>query len=213
MSPGQRIKELREMNNVSQKELSKDLGYKTYTTVSKWEANASLPPGKELTKLAKYFKVSTDYLLGLDDVPDPYRVHSTLETVELDFVRSEIPGHLHSDLIKNKIDVPGYILEESPDHYFVANIQTDSMNRIIPSGHNAVILNFEKAKEAKIYTGDIIIVYMNNEYKLEYYRKTDTKVYLEPYSYLDGYSKKAFDIATFEKMPVIGKVIYSFRRF
>lgn len=51
MSAGQRIRQLRFKKNVSQKELSKDLGYKTYTTVSKWESDASLPPGKELTKL------------------------------------------------------------------------------------------------------------------------------------------------------------------
>ncbi len=213
MSAGQRIKALREKHNISQKELSKDLGYKTYTTVSKWEANASLPPGKELTKLARYFNVSTDYLLGLADAPNTNVTQPSSETVELDFVRSEIPGYLHNDLIKNKIHVPAYILEENPDHYFVINIQTDSMNRIIPSGHNAVVLNLAKAKDEGIYTGDIIIVRIGKEFKLEYYRKTDTKIYLEPYSYLDGYSTKEYTVEEFEKLQVIGKVVYSFRRF
>lgn len=213
MSAGQRIKNLRFKNNVSQKELSKDLGYKTYTTVSKWESNASLPPGKELTKLAEYFNVTTDYLLGLDDMPTPTQAPQLPDTVELDFVRSEIPGFLHNDLIKDKIHVPGYIIDEAPDHYFVVNIQTDSMNRIIPSGHNVVVLNFEKSDCSQIHTGDVIIVRIDNEYKMQYYRKTDTKVYLEPYSYLDGYSTTEFTVDEFKKIQIIGKVIYSFRRF
>ena len=35
MTPGERIKTLRAKNDLSQKQLSHDLGYKTYTTVSK----------------------------------------------------------------------------------------------------------------------------------------------------------------------------------
>lgn len=213
MSAGQRIRKLREENKVSQKELSKDLGYKTYTTVSKWEAGASLPPGKELTKLAEYFKVSTDYLLGLDNMPNAHQMNQYTDTVELDYVRPESPGHIHKELIKNKIHVPGYILDESPDHYYVVSIQTDAMNRIIPSGHNAVVLNLDKAKNKQLHTGDILVVRFNHEFKLEYYRKTDTKIYLEPASYVDGYSTKEFDLDEFKEVQVIGKVIYSFRRY
>ena len=33
---GERIRKLRILRNLSQQELSHDLGYKTYTTVSKW---------------------------------------------------------------------------------------------------------------------------------------------------------------------------------
>ena len=213
MSAGQRIKQLRFKNNVSQKELSKDLGYKTYTTVSKWESNASLPPGKELTKLAEYFKVTTDYLLGLDDTPTPTQVPQVPDTVELDFVHTEISRFLHNDLIKNTIHVPGYIISEPADHYFVANIQSDSMNRIIPSGHHVVVLNFEKSDCTQIHTGDIIIVRLDDAFKLLYYRKTDTKIYLEPYSYIEGYSICEFTLEEFDALQVIGKVIYSFRRF
>ena len=213
MSAGQRIKQLRFKMNVSQKKLSKDLGYKTYTTVSKWESDASLPPGKELTKLAEYFNVTTDYLLGLDDTPMPEQAPQAPETIELDFVRAEISRFLHNDLIKDTIHVARYIIDEAPDHYFVVNISTDSMNRIIPSGHNVVVLNFEKSDCKQIHTGDIIIVRLEDGFKLQYYRKTDTKVYLEPYSYLDGYSTKEFTTEEFNSLQIIGKVIYSFRRF
>lgn len=213
MSAGQRIRQLRFKKNVSQKELSKDLGYKTYTTVSKWESDASLPPGKELTKLAEYFNVTTDYLLGLDDTPNPKQAPQIPDTVELDFVRSQLSGFIHNDLIKDTIHVPGYIIDEAPDHYFVANIQSDYMNRVIPRGHNVVVLNFKKSECKELRTGDIIVVRIDNEFKLQYFRKTDTKIYLEPYSHLDGYRTKEFTIEEFEAIQTIGKVIYSFRRF
>lgn len=213
MSPGERIRELREKYNVSQKNLSSDLGYKTYTTVSKWESDASLPPGKELKKLATYFEVSTDYILGLDDLETNNAIDNFSDTVELDFVESSIPGYLHRDLIKNKIEVPKYILNERPENYFVVNIHTDSLNRIIPSGNNVVILNFSKSKDTAVHSGDILIVKIGNEYKLEYLKKTDSKIYLETYSYLNGYETSEFSLEEFEEIEIIGKVIYTFRRF
>lgn len=209
MSPGERIRELRGKHNISQENLSSDLGYKTYTTVSKWESDASLPPGKELKKLATYFDVSTDYLLGLDDY---YATDSFSDTVELDFVESNTRGHLHPDLIKDKIHVPIYILNEKPEHYFVVNIHTDSMNRIIPSGNNVVVLNFEHSKDTSVNSRDIIVVKIEKEYKVVYFRKTDSKIYLEPYSYLDGYDTIELAIDEFKELEIIGKIIYTFRR-
>lgn len=213
MSPGERIRELRTKYKVSQKNLSKDLGYKTYTTVSKWEADASLPPGKELKKLASYFDVSTDYILGLDDSNKNEAFDNFSDTVELDFVESSIHNYLHKGFIKNKIAVPKYILNESPQNYFVANIQADSMNRIISNGNNVVILNFKKTNNTAMYTGDIILIKIEDDYKLEYLRKTDSKIYLEPFSYLDGYEPLVFTKEAFKEIEIIGKIIYTFRRF
>lgn len=67
-SIGQRIRKLREMKNMTQTELSQSLGMKTYTTVSKWESDNNFPKGKDLKRLAEIFNVSSDYLLGLDNI-------------------------------------------------------------------------------------------------------------------------------------------------
>lgn len=213
MSPGERIRELRVKYKVSQKNLSNDLGYKTYTTVSKWESDASLPPGRELKKLASYFDVTTDYILGLEDSETNGTIDHFSDTVELNFIESTIPNYLQRELIENKIDVPKYILNEKPENYFVIKVHTDSMNRIIPIGNNVVVLNFSKSDETSIYSGDILIVKIGNDYKLEYLRKTDSKIYLEPYSYLDGYDTIEFNTEDFKEIEVIGKVIYTFHKF
>ncbi len=36
-------------------------------TICRWENNVNDVKGEELAKLAKFFEVSTDYLLGLED--------------------------------------------------------------------------------------------------------------------------------------------------
>ena len=62
----ERIRELRTAKRVSQVELAQRLGI-TKQCVSNWE-NSNIQPSLEmLVKLAEFFHVSTDYLLGLDN--------------------------------------------------------------------------------------------------------------------------------------------------
>ena len=59
----QRLKELRKLNGLSQAALSSLLGV-TQQAVGKWETGRSTPDPQTLARVAAYFKVSTDYLLG-----------------------------------------------------------------------------------------------------------------------------------------------------
>ena len=61
----ERIKYLREQNGLSQKELAKLLGI-TRSSVNAWEMGISVPSTRYIVELAEMFKVSTDYLLGID---------------------------------------------------------------------------------------------------------------------------------------------------
>jgi len=62
----QRLKELRTNNNLSLIKLGLIAGVSDMT-VLRWENGKSDIKGNELLKLAIYFHVSTDYLLGLED--------------------------------------------------------------------------------------------------------------------------------------------------
>lgn len=61
----EKIRNLRKDFNISQVELATRLGV-TKQCVSNWENDNILPSVDMLVKIAKYFNVSTDYLLGLD---------------------------------------------------------------------------------------------------------------------------------------------------
>lgn len=59
-----RIKTLRQEANITQSELAKNLNI-TRSSVNAWEMGISVPSTQFIVELAQFFKVSTDYLLGL----------------------------------------------------------------------------------------------------------------------------------------------------
>ncbi|HID9510937.1 helix-turn-helix domain-containing protein [Clostridioides sp. ZZV14-6150] len=60
---GDRIKQLRENMNLSREELSNKINI-SYSALSKYETNNRFPDKVTLNKIADFFDVSTDYLLG-----------------------------------------------------------------------------------------------------------------------------------------------------
>ena len=62
----ERIKELRTARNLSQVQLAEAL-FVTKQSVSNWENNNICPSIDIIVRTAKFFSVTTDYILGLDD--------------------------------------------------------------------------------------------------------------------------------------------------
>lgn len=63
---GNNLSLLRKEKNMEQKTLAKVLGV-SQQTISRWENNVVEPDIKSLIKIADYFDVTTDYLLGRID--------------------------------------------------------------------------------------------------------------------------------------------------
>lgn len=61
-----RLKEMRKDKGLSMSELANKIGVST-NTISRWERGERIPNLEALVALAKFFKVSTDYLCGLED--------------------------------------------------------------------------------------------------------------------------------------------------
>ena len=62
----EKIKTLRTSHGINQIELAKNIGV-TKQCVSNWENDNIQPSIEMLIKLSSFFKVTTDYLLGLDE--------------------------------------------------------------------------------------------------------------------------------------------------
>lgn len=62
---GERLKQLRKKNKVSQKTLA-DALFISQQAIAKWESDKSSPNPETVRKIAEYFDVTTDYLLELD---------------------------------------------------------------------------------------------------------------------------------------------------
>ena len=64
MSLGINISKIRINSQISQRQLAQDLGVSA-GAVGLWETGKRLPDANMIIKIANYFNVSTDYLLGL----------------------------------------------------------------------------------------------------------------------------------------------------
>ena len=67
-----RLKELRKKKGISQLRLATELNT-TQNTISRYETGEREPGIDELIKIADYFNVSVDYLVGRTENPKMYR--------------------------------------------------------------------------------------------------------------------------------------------
>ena len=80
----ERLKVLRESKGVTQSQLGEFIGAKK-SAVSLWESGKRQPDQETLVRLAAYFEVTVDYLLGRDEQPAP----------QIDImIRSDMPRYL-----------------------------------------------------------------------------------------------------------------------
>lgn len=67
-----RLRELREDSDIKQKEIAKYLNIRQ-NTYSQYETGERQIPIEMLIALARFYKTSTDYILGLTDERKPYK--------------------------------------------------------------------------------------------------------------------------------------------
>lgn len=78
MNIGQKIKTLRQENNLTQEELAEQLGV-SFQAVSRWENSATYPDITLLPIIANIFDVTTDYLLDIDSYKAKDEIDKILE--------------------------------------------------------------------------------------------------------------------------------------
>lgn len=76
---GEKIKELREKNNMTQTMLAKELGL-SRSAINAWEMCISIPSTQYIIELSKLFNISSDYILGLNN---------NKEEIDIGFLNSE----------------------------------------------------------------------------------------------------------------------------
>ena len=66
MNIGKNIRYLRNKKGYSQEDLADYLGYKSYTTITKWESGVSEPTLKTTNRIAEFFHISVNELCYTD---------------------------------------------------------------------------------------------------------------------------------------------------
>ena len=197
-----RIKELREKAGKQQKELAIDLGV-SQPTVSDWESGRKIPSAKSTSKIADYFQVPIDYLLGREPTPegapDPSRPGSKWIPV-LGRVAAGTPIEAVEDILDyEEIDAK----TAASGEYFALQIKGQSMEPKISDGDVVIV-----RQQSVCNSGDIAVVLVNgDEATVKRIKKRPEGIMLIPSN--PAYEPMFYSNEDIEKLPVtiIGKVI------
>jgi len=77
-----RVKSLREKRGLTMEQLAREVGGINKSRINMWENNGTVPRMEVLVKLAQYFGVTTDYLLGNDNTTNLSEENSKLNSLQ-----------------------------------------------------------------------------------------------------------------------------------
>lgn len=98
-----RIKELRKRTGISAENLATIISV-TQGTISNWENGITEPDIKSIIKLSEFFKVTTDYLLGAQDLDYIGRIKADIDKMENAELREIIKKQLDLLLLIERKD-------------------------------------------------------------------------------------------------------------
>ncbi|MCU7195873.1 LexA family protein [Turicibacter sanguinis] len=187
---GKNLKYLRLRDNISQDELAHELGYKSYTTIQKWEMGLSEPNMGVVNKLANKWHLSLDELVNVDLEAKRYNSFEK-ETKIVQLLSDDTKQKQQSNNLTvygkvcagNGIEALEDPIDEIGDPYyrikeekFALLVDGDSMNNIVANGMYAII-----EKRPVVNNGEIAVILIDNEVgMLKRFYQLDDMVILRP---------------------------------
>ena len=171
---------LRMKKHLYQKDIAKLLNI-AVSTYSYWENGTYEPDQKSLVKLADFYNVSIDYLLGRTENDDEKAIKQIGGYDLLSQEKSIIP--LVGQVVAGKpIESPEYlegyvyVSYKNPDEYFALKVKGDSMINVGITERSILIVHKQNCAE----NGDIIIASIDGESTVKRYREDKGAVFLVP---------------------------------
>lgn len=214
------IKRFLEANNMTQSELANKIGI-AKSTMSDYMNYRAKPGAGALEKMAVVFGVTKS------DIDTTYK-NKTVEIIngKLELVNSGQELVQQYVSVQNKkipilgkiaagtpIEAIQDIVEEIAPPYETKNIKElfglvvdgESMNKVIPNGHYAIL-----RKQETVENGEIAAVIVNgcNATLKRVYKFTDL-IILEPYTYDDTFKDQQYSKDNCDEVKIIGKFLYS----
>lgn len=194
-----RIKQLREEKGIKQRELAKLLGVEV-SAVSKLEVGRVPLKDEYIIKLANFFKVSTNYLLGVETATK--NLLPVLGTVKAGY--NALADENIIDYIDPAMNLP------DPKNYFGLVVKGDSMAPLFDEGDYLIIHKVDNDFD----TNNIgIILIGSEEATIKKVVKTNTGIELHAFN--PYYPVKRFTYEEMDKLPVkvIGIVVRQIRNW
>ncbi|MCX8129398.1 MAG: helix-turn-helix domain-containing protein [Clostridia bacterium] len=211
MFSGDRLKILRNKKKLTQIELGKIFSI-SHATINRYEKGVNQPDTETLNKLAEYFDVSVDYLLGRTNLKDAdlpqgsYVPEKTVRIPILGVVRAGEPLYAEQNIV-------GYFTTDidllPSGECFYLKVVGDSMNLSHIVDGQLILIR----RQEDIENGGVALVLVNGEdATIKKFYKNDNLVTLMPNSSNPVHQPRVIDLKN-TPVKVIGKVIGTFISF
>lgn len=170
------LRYLRKANNYTQNDIAEKLGYKSFTTVQKWESGEATPRYQKLVELAELFGVDVNTFTSTDMTSGSFIVSHADSSISVPVYETIPAGHSveAAEDIQGYVDLPSNYLRDKS--YFALKIRGESMK---PDYREGDIVIFEKANDCN--SGDDCAVRLNgSEAIFKRIRKSKDFIILQP---------------------------------
>lgn len=159
MTLAKNIRYLRKQKGFSQEDIAKKLGYKSYTTIQKWEMGTSEPPLKKLKELASLLHVDIDDLTNTDfELGESNVLNNSKKGVSIK-VYGRVAAGIPIDAIQDIIDEEEISQQMAlTGEYFGLQIKGDSMEPRIKEGDIVIV-----RRQSDAESGDVVIALINGD--------------------------------------------------
>lgn len=192
----ERLRELRLKRGLTTTQLGDAVGCSN-PTITNYELGNRKPDPEMLIKLANFFKVSVDFLLGIEKLPP-------LENeVELnDFYRIPLLGSVVAGMpIEAQENLEGYIyISYRPkEEYFALRVHGDSMKNVGINDKCVIVCHKQEIAE----NGDIVVAMLNGEQTVKRFKLYGDTVFLMP----ENSEYEPIPISPTDDFLILGKVV------
>lgn len=211
---GNRIRSLREKQQISQLSLAEKLNVSN-STLSQYEGGQRIPSDDVKIRIAQFFNVSVDYLLGNSMLREEHEKYGLNHTPRKKVIKVPVVGHIAAGIpiaaIENIEDFEDVIVPAHADvsDYFCLEVRGDSMS---PRIKDKDIVVFKKTQD--VDTGEIAAVLVNGEdATIKQIKKTDSGIVLMPTN--PAYEPKFYTFQEISELPVtiLGKAVQLLGKF
>lgn len=208
-----KLRELRIKKGRKQKEVAAEIGM-SMQALSNYENGLREPDFATLNKLADYFNVTVDYLLGRSDNPlPPEAILVSGEFIALPVIGTITAGYggvAQEEYTGEKLEIPRELLTKyTPDELYVLTVKGDSMYPELLDGDRVLVY-----KVSSVDSGTVAVVLYNGDaatVKRVEYQQGGNYIDLVPRN--PEFKTKRIVGADLEQCRILGKVIYLFRKF
>lgn len=203
------IRRFRRLRDLSQEDIAKKLGYKSFTTIQKWETGMAEPPVGKLYELADILRVNIMELLGEES--DDNITDMPISTYKF------VPASVSAGALTNidsinympSVMIPDFMMGRYAGNrnIILMHVNGESMNNVIQNG--AVIAVLTNVDLSDIHDGDIVVIKNGGDYTVKrFYNDSPHQEFVfRPDSNNMAFRDIIFSYDAADDLYLIGKVV------